>query len=236
MGVMAEEPPVAAAPAWYELRTRHRCGPMAVHLACRITAHGVVEWCDRYAVRPVTHSEHGGEARLYEGTEGPLPADPAAKHDAIEDTYAWIARTRGSPFMGIVQLYRGGEAILWDDGVLSLHLTPVEFAVVQNHWAAFGLPRDLCYRRGPDGDPNTLDAVDWGDSPEDLARHRRAFVRESGRYLAALSVRETSLRQEWPGDEEEGRTVEELNTAVGRAMLRAIRLIGDWRGDASPDD
>src|SRR5690242_2984683 len=99
----------------YVPKVGYTCGPMALHVAMRVTAHAVVQWAASYEVQPTQHFSSAGVATPREGRAGALPADPLAKHVELERVFGWLEQTRG-PAAGGVSLRADGAPLLAVDG------------------------------------------------------------------------------------------------------------------------
>jgi hypothetical protein len=235
------------APQTYVSKGRYVEGPGTFRAVWRVTAHGVARWCDAYRVEPSTRVHNGGPVEHFPGREGTLPADPAARHTALEELFDWLEQTRGTVFRS-VRLTRAGDVVMDDDGLpFALWLTPTQFATLQAWWARFGLPRDLCFALpGSAEDLDPLFGPDTVTEAELTARKQR-LVADCGRLLQALSVRTQQLwyqNFELPDhllhapalatDAAEERVVQELSAAVGRALLTLARLANGW-GPSPPE-
>jgi hypothetical protein len=213
----------------YVSKTVYLGTPTAVHVAIRVTAHCVVQWCDGFRVQATDYAPLGRPREAWPGREGALPADPVARHAALEELFDWLERTRGRPDPS-VSLFDGSRGVLILDGVhFLLVLTPSQFADVQRCWEGHGLPRDLCYPA--EEDTEAVDPLPWAGDP---AAARRQFLAACGQFLGAVSRRHLELLD--PGaepdeaerDEAERQLVETLDAALGAAVLHAARAVRWW--------
>jgi len=216
----------------------HRPKDFPAAKAAQVTARCLARWSDSYRATPSFHREPM--------REGPLPQTPEEREAFVDALFGWFAEAHPQGFAAEMSL-RAGERWVMDahDGFPGpLHLTPEQFALLQDRLHAADLPRDLYYpildqreaiepalmyggvvrqlrffspQQWAHRDVGALAAM---AIPSDEAR-RDAFVEDCRRFLDALHRRQFELRE--PGQDLRGdelRELEELWSAVHRTWQR----------------
>lgn len=164
----------------------------------------------------------GSRVLVYRGDADPAVDVPVAslytsgsRLAVLADLFDWLEQTRGGPDVSIT-LTSGGEGVMVEDGNhFLLFLTQGQYDALQECWAGYGLPRDVCT------DVDEED-VATGASRTDPNDARRRFVGACGQLLGEVGQRLLNL--DYPAneaEEEEVRLLHALDAALGRAMLRA---------------